>query len=143
MDTKENPMHGCVREIMNPKLLYVRDGDRMTLVRSQIIKYGVTGVPVLDEIHRPVGFVSLRDLVSMEQDRVRVSAPVMTVHQDDSIDAAAQKLAATDYHHAVVVDDDGVAVGIVSAVDFLRALTSIPARHPARFAEEVPRKATA
>ncbi len=67
-----------VDTIMNHRLLYVQEGDRMTLVRAQIIRFGVSGVPVLDENHRPVGFVSLRDLDG-EAEPVRVSSPVMTI----------------------------------------------------------------
>ncbi len=128
-------MNGTVRDIMNPKLLYVREGDRMTLVRSHIVKFGVTGVPVLDEWHRPVGFVSLRDIgLDGDPDRIRISSPVVTARDTDSIDLAAKKLAESDCHHLVVVDAKGEAVGMVSAIDFLRALTGTPARHPARFA---------
>ncbi len=120
-----------VRDIMNPKLLYVREGDRMTLVRSQIVKFEVTGVPILDESHRPVGFVSLRDIDT--DGSVHVSAPVATVRDNDSIEDGAKKLAASTCHHLVVVDAKGMAVGMVSAVDFLRAMTGTAVRHPPRF----------
>lgn len=128
---------GTIREIMNPKLLYILEGQRLTLVRGQILKFGVTGVPVLDGDHRPVGFVSLRDLAlaGADDDAVRVNAPVFTLRDTDSIRDGATRLARTDYHHAVVVDGEGVAVGMVAAVDFLRALTDLEARHPARFAD--------
>jgi CBS-domain-containing membrane protein len=121
-----------VREIMNAKLLYIRDGDRVSLAKTHILRFGVTAVPVLDETHRPVGMVSLRDL---EQDSESVSArgEVCTVMDTDPVEAAARRLAETDYHHLVVVDDKGVAVGMVSAVDFLRAMLGMPARHPKPF----------
>lgn len=125
-------MSSTVRDIMNPKLLYVRDGDRMTPVRAQILRYGVTGVPVLDDDHRPVGFVSLRDLAT-EEDQVRVSCPPVTVRDTESIEAAARKLAESTLHHLVVVDAKGIAVGMVSAVDLLRALVGVPPKHPPRF----------
>jgi hypothetical protein len=50
-----------VRDIMNPTLLYVRDGDRMTLVRSRILQFGVTGVPVLDDLRVTAPVLSARD----------------------------------------------------------------------------------
>lgn len=131
-------MAETVADIMNPTLLYVREGDRMTLVRSTILRYGVTGVPVLDADHRPVGFVSLRDLPMKGDEPVHVSAPVVTVRTEEPVRDAARKLAATDLHHAVVVDGTGVAVGMVATVDFLRALTDLPPRRPARFEEPLP-----
>lgn len=123
-----------VREIMNPKLLYIHDGDRLSIARSQILRFGVTAVPVLDETHRPVGIVSLRDL-SEDEDQIKLSTPVVTVLATASVEDGARKLAETPYHHLVVVDDKGVAVGMVSAVDFLRAMLQLPPRHPAAFDE--------
>lgn len=122
------------RDIMNPKLLYIREGDRMTLVRNQILRFGVTGVPVLDEDHRPVGFVSLRDLAG-DEDRIQASVPVRTVSDATELDALARMLAEGHLHHVVVVDSAGVAAGMVSALDVLRALTGLPPAHPAEFDE--------
>lgn len=127
-----NQSGAIVREIMNPRLLYVCDGDRTTLVRAQILKFGVTGVPVLDEAHRPVGFISLRDLAD-DDERVHVSCPAVTVRDTETIEEAAKRLAASTLHHLVVVDAGGVAVGMVSALDLLRALAGVPSQHPARF----------
>jgi CBS-domain-containing membrane protein len=121
-----------VADIMNPKLLYIRDGDRLSTARSQILRFGVTAVPVLDETHRPVGLVSLRDL-SVDEDGVKVSAPAVTVKASASIEEGARRLAETNYHSLVVVDDRGIAVGMASAVDFLRAMLHLAPRHPPSF----------
>ncbi|HEY8075302.1 MAG TPA: CBS domain-containing protein, partial [Labilithrix sp.] len=121
-----------VREIMNTKLLYIREGDRISLARKQIVDFGVTAIPVLDETHRPVGMVSLRDL-ERGGEHVEPNGSVVTVRAGDPIDAGARLLAESPYHHLVVVDDVGVAVGIVSSVDFLRAILEMPPQHPAAF----------
>lgn len=121
-----------VAEIMNPKLLYVRDGDRLSLVRSQILRFGVTAVPVLDEDHRPIGVVSLRD-VTTEGEEIKMSSPAKTVRDSATIEDGARALADADVHHLVVVDERGVAVGMVSALDFVRAFVERPTRHPAAF----------
>lgn len=121
-----------VRDIMNPKLLYLRDGDRATLARRYILDFGVTAVPVLDETHRPVGIVSLRDL-EREGEDVEAKGDVVCVRDTEEVSSAARKLAETDFHHLVVVDDAGVAVGMVSSVDFVRALLGMAPRHPKAF----------
>ena len=121
-----------VGDIMNSKLLYIRDGDRLSLARRQIVEFGVTAVPVLDETHRPVGIVSLRD-IEHDGEVVSSKGPVCSVLASDPIEVAARKLAETDFHHLVVIDDKGVAVGMVSATDFVRALLDMPARHPKSF----------
>jgi hypothetical protein len=57
----------------------------------------------------------------------------MCVEGSTSIGDAARRLALADGHQLVVVDGAGVAVGIVSVLDILRALVGIPAHHPAAF----------
>ena len=126
-------MPKTVRDIMNPKLLYITDGDRVALARRHIIDFGITAVPVLDETHRPVGVVSLRDLARDDGDRFEPSGVVATVKATEPVEAGAKKLAESTFHHLVVVDDAGVAVGMVSALDFLRALVGLPPRHPEAF----------
>lgn len=121
-----------VRDIMNAKLLYIGENDRVSLAKRHILEFGVTAVPVLDETHRPVGVVSLRDL-ARDGDDVQPSSTVTTVKATDSIEEGARKLAETDFHHLVVVDDKGVAVGMVSSVDFMRALLGLEPRHPKAF----------
>jgi CBS-domain-containing membrane protein len=129
----EDAMAKTVADIMNSKLLYIRDGDRVALARRHIIDFGVTAVPVLDETHRPVGVVSLRDLAADEGDRFQPSGKVETVKATASLEEGARQLAESDYHHLVVVDDKGVAVGMVSSLDFVRAMIGLPPRHPQKF----------
>ena len=123
-----------VGEIMNAKLLYISQGERLSLARRHILQFGVTAVPVLDETHRPVGVVSLRDL-QRGDDELQLTSTVATVKDSDSVEDGAKALAATDFHHLVVVDAKGVAVGMVSSVDFLRALLGLEPRHPKAFDE--------
>ena len=125
-------MTRTVAEIMNPKLLFIQEGDRLSLARAQILKFGVTAVPVLDEAHRPVGVVSLRDL-AREDHVVEATSPVKTVKGGATLAEAANTMVALDVHHLVVVDDAGVAVGMVSALDFVRAFVGAPAHHPPAF----------
>ena len=121
-----------VHDIMNAKLLYIGENDRISLARRHILEFGVTAVPVLDETHRPVAVVSLRDL-ARDGDDVQPSNTVVTVKASDTIEEGARKLAETELHHLVVVDDKGVAVGMVSSGDFVRALLGLEPRHPKAF----------
>jgi CBS-domain-containing membrane protein len=121
-----------VGDIMNGKLLYIGERDRVSLARRHMLEFGVTAVPVLDDTHRPVGVVSLRDL-ARDSDAVQPTSVVMTVRATDSVEVGARKLAETELHHMVVVDAKGVAVGMVSAGDFVRALLGLPPRHPKAF----------
>jgi len=121
-----------VRDIMNPQLLYVSEGDAADVVCAKLLRFGVSGAPVLDAFYRPTGFVSLRDIAA-DGASFHVSRPVITTLDDEPVDAAARALAAADLRHLVVVDRGGKAVGVVSAADFVRALLGLPPRHPPRF----------
>jgi CBS domain-containing protein len=125
-------MSFTVRDIMNPQLLYVLEGDAPEMVCAKLLRFGVSGAPVLDALYRPTGFVSLRDIAA-DGKSLRISRPVVTTHEDEPIEAAARALADADLRHLVVVDRGGKAVGVVSAVDFVRALSGLPPHHPPRF----------
>lgn len=122
-----------VREIMDPTLLYIREGDRMTLARGPLLGWGIMAVAVLDESHRPVGLVSLHDLEPSRREMSREAGPVETIRDTESLEVAARRVAEARHGrlegYLVVVDDEGVALGIVSSVDILRAMLGLKPRH--------------
>src|SRR5262249_37734738 len=108
------------------------EGDRISLAKAKILEFGVTAVPVLDEEHRPVGIVSLRDLLANGE--ARATSPAQVVSGSATLREGARGLAEKDVHRLRVGDDHGVAIGIVSSVDFVRAFIGSAPRHPAPFA---------
>ena len=71
-------MAPTVADIMNRKLLYIREGDRLSLARGKLLEFGVTAIPVLDDEHKPVAIVSLRDLDHADE-RLPANGPVRVV----------------------------------------------------------------
>ncbi len=122
-----------VADIMNSKLLYIEEGERLTLARAQILRFGVTAIPVLDSAHRPVGVVTLRDL-PMDGGEAAADATVRTIRSDASLAEGALAIADYGVHRLVVVDERGAAVGMVSALDFVRAMVGHSVQHPPAFA---------
>ncbi len=123
-------MTAKVRDFMNPKLVYLREGDRAELALKPILDFGITAVPVLNEDHEPVGVVSLRDLVNPARRGARITEHVESIGVDDTVANAARALTDADVHHLVVVDHNGRAAGMLSALDIVRALTGVTAKHP-------------
>ena len=125
-----------VHEIMNRELFTVRPTERADRVRSYLVALGIGAAPVLDQKHRPVGFVSLRDLATVAEstpvDRV-MSSPAVCVEQSATIRFAAQRMDERGHHHLVVTDDEGRAVGYVGALDVIRGLLGRPVPHPDAF----------
>jgi len=123
-------MSATVRDCMNPRLVYLREGDRAAIALQPILDFGITAVPVIDDDHRPVGIVSLRDLVGPKHQVNWSSTPAVTVRIDAPLADAAAALANANVHQLVVVDADGRAAGILSALDVVRALLGLAPRHP-------------
>lgn len=119
-----------VREFMNSQMVYMRDRTRPEIALQSILDFGITAVPVLDDDERPIGVVSLRDLVNPRKEGVRMTESVATAELAEPIELAAKRLADAGVHHLVVLDGTGRAVGMLSAVDIVRALIGLEPKHP-------------
>jgi CBS-domain-containing membrane protein len=123
-------MSATVREFMNSQMVYINDRTRPEIALQSILDFGITAVPVLDDDERPVGVVSLRDLVNPRKEGMRVTEAVATVGVEETIEGAARRLAEAGVHHLVVLDVAGRAVGMLSAIDIVRALMGLQPKHP-------------
>ena len=127
-------MSRSIDEIMNRELLAVVPETPVQAIRELLRTFAVGVVPVLSEERRPLGMVTADAALAGEGTAGdRMSRPAMCIEGSTGIEAAARRLALADAHHMVVVDSAGVAVGIVSVLDVLRAMLGIPAHHPAAF----------
>jgi CBS domain len=127
-------MARTVQEIMNRELLSVRPDLPVAELRGLLRSFGVGAVPVVDEGRRPLGVVSVRDMLEGEGlARDRMTQPAICVGSSSTIEDAARHLAQTEMHHLVVVDGAGAPAGMLSTLDLLRDLLGMPARHPGAF----------
>jgi hypothetical protein len=62
-----------------------------------------------------------------------MTTPAVVVRAGARIIDAARLMGETGHRHLVVVDESGCAIGMVSAIDVVRGLAGLPARHPASF----------
>ena len=127
-------MARTVQEIMNRELFGVRPELPVAEARGFFRSLHVGAAPVLDEARRPLGVLSVRDVLDGDGTAgERMTKPAICVGVSTSIEEAARQLASMSMHHLIVVDGGGAAVGIVSTLDFLRALLGMPAHHPETF----------
>jgi CBS domain-containing protein len=125
-----------VKEVMNRELFSVGPEDSAASALDGLLGLGITAAPVLDDQRRLLGVVALRDVAKVHgvgRVRERMSSPAAVVRDDALIGEAARLLGETGYRHLVVVDADGHAVGMLSALDALRGVLGMPAPHPAAF----------
>jgi CBS-domain-containing membrane protein len=123
-------MTATVRDFMNSRIVYLAAGTRPDAATQPILEFGITAVPVLDDDRRPVGVVSLRDLVHAAVTKPPVTEDVVSVGIDDALEVAGRTLVEKGLHHVVVLDEDGRAVGMLSAVDVVRGLLGMEPKHP-------------
>lgn len=127
-------MASRIDEIMNRELLAVVPETPLLAIRELLSTFAIGAVPVVDEQRRPIGMVTIGAVLDARGTAgERMSRPAVCVEGSTSVESAARHLAVADAHHLVVVDSAGVAVGIVSVLDVLRALLGIAAHHPAAF----------
>jgi len=132
-------------DVMTRSVVAVRSDMSLEEVTEVFLARSISGAPVIDDAGRPIGVVSKTDLLRAAHDagdsgaleevvergyhihemavpRVSdVMTPlVFSLSQDAPVARAAALMAFEGVHRVPVVDDDGVLVGIVSAIDVLR-----------------------
>jgi predicted transcriptional regulator len=115
-----------VRDVMTTEVVHV-DADATVMDAADVLsKHKIGGAPVLKS-GRLVGMVSKSDLVDPRNEWEARVDRVMTrvaygVRQSDPLALAVQLIVDENIHRALVVDDEGVVVGIVTPIDVLRAM---------------------
>lgn len=89
---------------------------------ANLIKYKITGMPVVDSNGRYAGIVTRRDVFAKPEETqaallVRKQTPV---ERNTSIMDAARLMAKERRRHLAVIDDDNKVVGILTPQDFLK-----------------------
>lgn len=127
-------MARTVREVMNRELFSLRPTERVEDAIGFLVALGISGAPVIDA-GRPVGVVSMRDLLSAQGGVVadRMTKPAITIEADARIEAAARTCAERGIHRVIVTESDGRAIGVASTLDLLRGMLGVPATHPPTF----------
>lgn len=121
-------MAGTVAEIMDPDFFYASQNDSIGQLLHDMAALGLASTPVLDLQGHPLGMATARDIDGcrrVEELSEQLQQPVVSVHQNTPIDVAARTLAEHDSDCLVLLDDRGVAVGALRALDLLRAVLGL------------------
>lgn len=120
-----------VEQVMSNELFAVGPAESADRVIRYLLLLGLTGAPVLDDEGKPIGMLSLRDYLTRSGETVgeRMTTPVVMIWAHASLSDAAELLGDTGHHRAIVVDEGGFAVGMLSTLDLVRALSGKPTPH--------------
>jgi CBS domain-containing protein len=111
-------------EIMNRSFFHVAPTDTIGPVLHEMAERGLGSAPVLDLAGHPLGFATAREIETfydVEELTEHLTHPAVCMHQNTPIDVAARTLALHKSDSLILVNDQGVAVGAVTALDLLRA----------------------
>jgi len=118
-----------VAEIMTEQIISVGPKDDLSATCDRVLDEKISAVPVLDEDGRAIGIVSKSDLLlasvrgEMTTAEAAMSSPVSTIPRSAPLSIASATMAKHGFHRLVVVDEDGISVGILSSMDILRWLS--------------------
>lgn len=115
-------------EIMDRNFLYASQGDSLVQLLHQMENRGLGSAPVLDVDGRPVGVATLGDIESchdIEELADHLTRSAVSLPQNTPIPIAARVMAERRADSLVLVNDAGVAVGALSALDLLCALMGV------------------
>ena len=95
-----------------------------------LVKYNVGALVVVDEIKKPVGIISERDIVRLAARnealfgisiREVMTTNVITALPQDELRAVANTITEKRIRHLPIVDNQGVLIGIISIGDVVKA----------------------
>ncbi|MFP4590517.1 MAG: HPP family protein [Halobacteriales archaeon] len=127
-----------VREVMTADFIGVTEGEPVADVAA-LLREHRAGAAVVIRGGEPVGLVSATDLLGVletddpdEPIEHYMRAPVTTVSPEATIAHAADRLVGTEADRVVVVDIEGLAIGLLGPRDVLAATDTLLEDHLAR-----------
>ena len=136
MSAKRQPVRAS--ELMSSHVRVAAPDLALDRISEMLAEENCHHIPIV-ESGQPVGMISSRDLVRVARERGRshldsevlansvardvMSVDLETIHVDDSIDIAIERIGRGDIHALVVLDGDDELAGIVTHRDLLHYLT--------------------
>lgn len=119
------------RRLMTPNPFTVRPETPLVEVVRLLLKHRISGLPVVDEAHRPVGVITEKDLLGLyaHDAAPKVAGDLMTprpfaVSADAPLEDVVDVLMSRPFRRVLVVEG-GKLVGVVSRRDVLPAILEV------------------
>lgn len=120
-------------DLMTTNPVSIRENATVQQAVALLTDKGYHAAPVIDEAGRPVGVLSVSDLLAHDREKPADSAgttlardlmtpAVFAVAPDASAAKAVADMLALNVHRLFVVDGTGTLIGVITALDVLRHL---------------------
>src|SRR5690349_1192364 len=119
-----------VADVMTPGVVTILAGTPLSEAGVLLAEARVSGAPVIANDGRPLGIITRADLVDpRHRDKHAAVEEAMTrmlfaVRATDHVLSAVKLMAVEGIHRVVVIDAANALVGVVTAMDVLRAIAS-------------------
>ena len=121
-----------VKELMDKKFIVVGPDEDLDEVSEKMETHKRFTIPVVDEKRRLIGWItSLNVIRGLREGKKRVSEimhipeEIIHVHENDPARLAVLEISIHKVVNLPVLDDEGVIVGIVRALDIVKTLSSL------------------
>ena len=128
--SEKRPFGRKVRDIMTKSPIHSTRGTTLHDVARLMVERDCGEIPVVDDLRRPIGVITDRDIVCRTLARginpLNVSAesimtsPIKTVNQDASINECLDLMEENQIRRVLVVDERDTLCGVVSQADISR-----------------------
>jgi len=126
-----------VKDVMTQPVITALDTETLGVATSRMVKSGLKRLPVVNDEGKLVGVLSRLDILrqvarityetpapQFPSGAVRtvsdiMSAKIPMVNQDDDLSLIIEKFSKSDSHRLIVVDSEGVAIGLLSDSDIV------------------------
>ncbi len=122
-----------VSRYMTDEVIAARPGDNLAHIRRLMLRHGIGRVVIVDEARRPVGIVTVSDIVnallgrfgsrplnSITAEQV-MTRDVKTISPRKSVKSAAEIMLRNRIGGLPVVDNEGALIGMITRTDLARA----------------------
>ncbi len=126
-----------VKDVMTQPVITALENETLGVATSRMVKYGLKRLPVVNDNGKLVGVLSRLDILRQvakityetpaphfSSGAVRTVADIMStefpmVNQDDDLSLIIEKFSKSDSHRLIVVNEEGVAIGLLSDSDIV------------------------
>lgn len=128
-----------VRQLMTAPVLTVEPEEPVDQVADAMLEQGIRSIVAVDEDCRPVGILTSTDFVKIVSEGTpkdtttvgdHMTTEIVTTTPERPIPEIASEMVERGISHFPVVDDDGEAVGIISATDLTDYVAGMAVREP-------------
>lgn len=128
-----------VAQLMSSELETVRPDALVEEAANHMLERSIGSVLVVDDENRLEGILTTTDFVRIVEERkpkdqtpveTYMSSDVVTAGPEEPIQDAADRMLEHGVHHLPVIDDEGVAIGIVTTTDLAAYISTVQTPSP-------------